>query len=675
MSDTQSTVDDFLVARDRAPSAAPPSSIGEIWNANWDAAGLSTLAAGKSFGDARSDIVAAIEAAAGKPLGQVAREQGLPLGAAGTPDENIRELADVAGTLPEDAQKRIAPLLDWRRNAQEKAAQIERTAADVNANAYGLSSNAVRLAAGLARTSVDPLNLAAMAVTAPIGGELALPLWQVLARQALAGGAAQLLAEPSIQGTRAALGLEHGMGMAAEDVLGAAAGNAVFAGGLTGLLRGGAMALRVARARLGERPAGTPLSESPSPIADHPLAPADLDAAARLTERDQTVEALAPDQTAAGQAGHAARLGDAADLLESGRLPPTMERLSELQLGEIAGTAGDIEKAAAAARAKLDATQEKLSSGRVDLAGRAAELEPLRQDVAGLQTDLADARERLAAARGPTDAATQERLAAIDTELQQPAVTAQRRTALEGERATITETLAATAPADTRAVASLQQEVIGLERALGRNQKSLDKSQAALDKTAAGLTAREQAVKTAGADLEARRSSQRQIVANELRRAIARLSSEGYGVRLPRADAELFAEHVLAAKPEELAGATRDVTDALVQRRIADTGLMVQREMPPPVSELPLPKEAKVEHAPEAVPPKPPAAEKAAAPIGDPALAADAARVLAEAGGDFRIRLDEGGDQVSARDMLAAADEDATAARELADCAAMEVKE
>lgn len=61
--------------------------------------------------------------------------------------------------------------------------------------------------------------------------------------------------------------------------------------------------------------------------------------------------------------------------------------------------------------------------------------------------------------------------------------------------------------------------------------------------------------------------------------------------------------------------------------------------------------------------------------LGDRSLAADAERVLEEAGGDFKIVLDEAGGEVSAREALAEAEEDAAAARELEECAAMEAGE
>lgn len=807
MTDTPAAVDDFLEARARQAPAAAPASASEIWDANWQEAGLHTMGAGAVYGQARADIVNAIEAAAGKPLGDYARQQGITLGAAGTPDENIGELANVAATLPEDARKHIEPLLDWRRNAESKAAAIERTAADVNANTYGLSANAVRLAAGIARQAVDPLNVAAMAVTAPIGGEGTLPLLQVFARQAAAAGAAQLLQEPIIQSTRAGLGLSSGFEDAAGDVVGAAAGGGAIGGGLTGLLRGGAWALRLARRGLAiERPensspmlrsAAEPLGESASPIAGHaeiPLAPADLDAAAHLAERDQAIEASAP--AGVDQVDHGQRVADAANMLESGRLPPTMERLSELQLGEIAGHVNQLETTAAAARGELDSALGKISDRQADLTARSAELEPLRQQVTGLQADLADAQQRLAAVRGPTDPETQGRLSAIESELAQANLPARRRGELAAEQASIAETLAATGPQDARQAASIQQEVDGLTRALERNQKSLNKGQGAIDKLAARTADRQQSITQRRADLDARLASQKQIVANELRRSIARLSADGYGVRLTHGEAETFAEHVLAARPEDLPGALRDVTQELVNRRVADTGLMPQREMPPAISDMPLPSElrfvqrvtqaiaelgaeskfgeafvARVQKAiagfgekktadgaafvervqraiaelqekpadgaafiervqqaiaelgdnkqgdtfvrnvqqaiaelkneksepapatvkakgrPAAKPEEPAAAPREAAgeqapaaaagetKLGDPALAADAERVLEEAGGDFKIVLDENGGAVSAREALALAEEDATAARELADCAAMEAAE
>lgn len=347
MSDTQSIVDDFLAGRARQPAAAAPASASEIWNAAWQAEGLGgTMTGGPGLkAEARDALASAIEREAGKPIEDYARDQGVRFDdTAGGFDRQTQLLGDLAGTLPEDAQKRIEPLLDVRRNAAQKAEQIATDAAGVIGRSPGLSSAAIRFAAGAARQALDPANVAAMAITAPLGGGMNVPLWQFVAKQGVSAGVAQALQEPFIQSQNEDLGFDHGFGEAAGDVLQAAAGGAVLSGGLALLLRGGAAALRLSRRTRpgvpGEisatepRPAGGAPSETPSPIAGHPdapLAPADLTAVARLAERDQVSEAMAPEQTAAGQATHAARIEDAHAALELGEpiARPAGERVAE----------------------------------------------------------------------------------------------------------------------------------------------------------------------------------------------------------------------------------------------------------------------------------------------------------------------------------------------------------
>lgn len=726
MTDTQSLLADWDAARERQAPAAAPASIGEIWNANWDAAGLSTLGAGKSFGDARSDIVAGIEGAAGMPLGQYARQQGLPLGAAGTPDENIRELTDIAGTLPEDAQKRLAPLLDWRRNAQVKAATIERTAADVNAAAYGLGPNAVRFAAGLARSSVDPLNLAAMAVTAPIGGEAALPLWQVLARQALAGGAAQLLQEPSIQATRGELGLEHGAGMAAEDVMGAAAGNAAFAGGLTVLLRGGAMALRmVRRSRPGApgeisatpAPGGAePLSESPSPVAGHPaapLAPADLEAAARLTERDQTIEAAAPPLVDQVEHGH--QVDEAAAALEEGRpievyhgSPHDFERFDASQIGTGEGAQSYGHGLYFAQNEAVARSYQLMSDATVG--GRPFDVnDPVHKAVS-----LVDEFGSREAAIGETKARIQhdpgdfysDVLRHLESDRPLPTLETGGRVYKVQIKANPDHFLDWDKPIGEQSPYVQERAKALLEKHAKPEAKAIIKQRGVETLTgkevhdaiafrgAKGLFAEQDrptasnVMRDAGiAGIKYLDEGSRDIpfrVADEVAINGGPANKSGPFYVASRAldrEAGPFATREearawIAAKHEETATRNFVVFDDRLLNVIEKNGTPVK-----PLSDMPLPKEAHLAPKEAPSPPSPTkagegaAAPRAGAKLEDTGLAADAGRVLEEAGGDFQIRLDENAEPVSAREALAGIDEEATAARELAACAAMEIKQ
>jgi hypothetical protein len=632
---------DWDAARAKMPGAQPPATVSEVWDANWKEAGLHTLGAGAMFGQARSDIVSAIEAAAGKPLGQYAREQGVTLGAAGTPDENIGELANVAGTLPEDARKRIEPLLDWRRNAGEKAAAIERQAANVNALTYGLSANAVRLAAGVARQAVDPLNIAAMVVTAPIGGEgAAMPLLQVFARQALAGAAAQAIQEPVVQATRAELGLSSGFGEAGEDILGAAAGGAAIGGGVTALLRGGAAALRLAQRGLGIarpeisapelRPAAELTGDSPNGIAAHPLAAGDLAATARLTERDDMVHAAAPDPSAGGQVVHGRALDQAAAAVEEGRpiaethaVAPPQPRdpdLPRATRSELART-GD---------PRIDAILDSpITRNAID--HPVINREGTVPYTAGGSVPLENP-EMFVDHRFP-------RSFTVDS-LSDPV----------GKKVTFD-------PADPFTVhENIEQHAMGILEAGG-----MEKGPAYKYAHFKVAEPAEQAWYRAN-DID-------QVKAEGAYAPEMAKIQKGRADRVPETlfkdpyphDAPSAAAREAIAEPGPTAAEIKQAQGILDKWREQQA---IRPEPPAPaLSDLPL-RTGKPAAAAEPAP---------AGRLGDPSLAADADRVLGENGGDFKIRLDENGAELSAREALGAADEDAAAARELADCAAMEV--
>ncbi len=259
---TDWTGQSYLDALSEEPGARAPASLSEIWNAEWASAGLDTITGvGQPYLDAENELRDAISAAAGKSVGDYAFEQNINLGAAVTREQGQQALTALAATLPEDKQKEIAPLLDLRRRAAEKAQTIERNAADVSAATYGLSGTATAFLAGVARQAIDPGNLGAMLLTAPAGGVEGGAL-ATIAREAAAGGIAQAAVEPVIEPARGELGLEHGAGRAFQNIVGAAAGGAAIAGGTIGLgflFRRGAAALR---ARHAQPPASdaTPLS-------------------------------------------------------------------------------------------------------------------------------------------------------------------------------------------------------------------------------------------------------------------------------------------------------------------------------------------------------------------------------------------------------------------------------
>lgn len=260
---------------------------------------------------------------------------------------------------------------------------------------------------------------------------------------------------------------------------------------------------------------------------------------------------------------------------EGARLPGTVERLSEQQLADIRATARSIDTETAAARGEINATTESLTAQRSDLADRTPAIESLRGEVESLRTDVERTEARIAEARPPMDRETQARLDAIDSDLQADALPADRRAQLEAERTSIADTLAATGPGDARLTASLQAEAKGLRRALARKEKVLDRAVASEARTRAKLDKQEGALPGRAAAAKARAAGRREAVGTEMRKAVSRLAQDGYGIRLPRDDAEAFAQRILGAGDEEIDTALRELTETLVDRR-----LEVQRAAP-----------------------------------------------------------------------------------------------
>ena len=312
---------DYLNELGGRPAARMPASIGEVWNAEWQRAGLDTIGGvGRPYAEALADLERAIGEAAGRDVADYAFEQGVTLARAASPDERVRMLGELIQTLPEDKRKTVEPLRDVRRRAAEKAQKIEADANDVAGATYGLSGTATAWAAGIARLTVDPVNLGAMALTAPIGGPLAGNAARVVARQAAAGAAAQALVEPVIEPARAELGLDHGLDRALGNIAGAAVGGAAVAGGILGL---GALFRTAARRMRGE---------APRAAADAGVS-AESDVEPFLTADD--IEALyrgGPDTTnrAPGLGAAAADAPDVVrgsfDIAEGARAQPTRDR-------------------------------------------------------------------------------------------------------------------------------------------------------------------------------------------------------------------------------------------------------------------------------------------------------------------------------------------------------------
>jgi hypothetical protein len=328
MAELSQSARNYLEDLSHQPGARSPATLGEIWDSEWKRGGLDTISGlGKPLADAQDALVSAIESAAGKPLAEYAAEKGIRFSNRFGPDQHIATLNTLADTLPEEARKTVDPLRDVRRIAAQNAQKIERDAADVSSATYGLGGTATAWAAGIARQSIDPVNLSLMAATAPIGGPITGGAVKFIAGQAAAGAISQAAVEPVIEPARAALGLESGFGRAATNVLEAGVGGAVLGGagvGLHRLFRGAASAYR------GERPMDAiqapesqpVIGESPAAVARHPgIVAEDFDAAALHAERDVATGPTGNTDPIA----HAEGIQQARTALEEGR--PTADDL------------------------------------------------------------------------------------------------------------------------------------------------------------------------------------------------------------------------------------------------------------------------------------------------------------------------------------------------------------
>ncbi len=296
MADWDTGSEAYLAELASRGGARAPSTLGEVWSTEWRAAGLDTmLGQAQMLDEAYNDLESGVAKAGGKSVAELARETNVPLYQTVSPDERAAKLGEIVATFPEEDRLKLAPLVDIRARAADKAQAAERAAADTYASSYGLSAIATHFAANAARLAVDPMNLALTTLTAPIGGEggAVLPF---LGRQFLSGAAAQGLQEPAIEAGRANLGLDAGLLRGAENVAGAGIGTA----GIAGLFRAAGAAVRLTGGR---------------------FAPKDFDAAAALAERNQIIDGLAPGADMAGRLTHDALLGDADRVINEGVQP------------------------------------------------------------------------------------------------------------------------------------------------------------------------------------------------------------------------------------------------------------------------------------------------------------------------------------------------------------------
>jgi hypothetical protein len=216
------------------PQARPPSTLGDVWQAEWAASGLDTFdGVGQPMLEARRELLERLESVTGKSLAELSRETGIRLVGPGGERAASDAFTALAAKLPEDQRKQIEPFADIVGNARTKAREIEKRAEDVGASTYGLSGYATSFAAGISRQMVSPVNIALL----PLGGPLTGSVPRMLAREAGFGMLGQAVQEPFIAAGREQLGLQSS---SFENIVQAGIGQAAFAG----VFRAGAAGLR-----------------------------------------------------------------------------------------------------------------------------------------------------------------------------------------------------------------------------------------------------------------------------------------------------------------------------------------------------------------------------------------------------------------------------------------------
>lgn len=378
--------------------AQPPVTLGEAWRASWAESGLHTIGGLRApQAQALDELRAAYRTAAGEDVRDAARRQGVPLEAA-KPDQEAGYIESLTRGLPDEAQKRIAPLLDINARASSIAAKTERDAGDVASRAFGVSAHATMFLAGLARNMVDPETIAvsaAVAAATPAG--VGLPAF--LAREAAVNAGATALLHPAVSAGRETLGLEPTsfVGDVVESAVGGAALGGVFRAG-------GAVARRLYGSReVGSRQSGEfPAAESRLPTADLPTAvgdavgglePEDFDLAARHVENRAIEDAGALRGDALGVAEHARAIDDAVAALDRGEgatlAAPAFDAGAEARAAAIDARAAELSPRLFAQAAELDAS---LQTARAEIQTILARPEPtsvLEGRIAALENDLA----------------------------------------------------------------------------------------------------------------------------------------------------------------------------------------------------------------------------------------------------------------------------------------------
>lgn len=484
------------------------------------------------------------------PFGAQPPDTASPMTDAGTARQRIKD-EGLNLTVPDAGiRSRALDILIERKNAERQREDI------LNRAPTGIGASSARFATNLAVSAMDPLNIASGFI--PVIGE---------ARYAgMLAGAGGVFGRAAV---RAGVGAAEGaVGAAAVEplVYGAAqqeqadysltdslsniAVGTVLGGGLH--VGAGAVGDAVRAGRDWRTAKAAPDAPIPRMME---AAPPDVREAAIRTGVSQAVD------------------GRELNIEPLFQLPGTMERLSEIQLG-------DVRKQSLASFGESEARISELTAQAAQFPQREAEVgalsqsvDTLRGEAESLRVDLSNAQQRQAAIEPVLNEATQARLDAIASDLQTPALPKSRRDALQHEQSTILESVRNAHPDSEDAArqrASVGQEIQGLQKALTKKEGNLAKAQTKLDTASHKTTSEKNATSIALNNERQRLQSKQEDATRYLGRSVARLAKSGYNLTLPRQEAEVLARSILAEKNDVAAPVrVRSVTDALKKRSIA----------------------------------------------------------------------------------------------------------
>lgn len=273
--------------------------------------------------------------------------------------------------------------------------------------------------------------------------------------------------------------------------------------------------------------------------------------------------------------------GKSVDIQPLMQLPGTMERLSELTLGEFRS---DAMKRRAIHESGVARINERLAKAEADRAAaleRGKEIDPLKAEVALLQADIEAAQLARNNVSPAFDDASKARVQAIENDLANKPLSNKDRSRLEKERDVILQSVKDGMSDDEarRLVASYEQEIKGLTKALGNKKRALATAEKRYQTENANADRAARDAELKRRQLDDRLASQEDAILAETRRSIMTLASEGYIVRLSRQDATDMAKALLRAGDTEAQNVLENITETLKRISLRENGPLIQRRI------------------------------------------------------------------------------------------------